>query len=57
MHIGLNKRSFMLEEIKKGQIVIYKAPEGPELRVRMDGKRFGLIVFKWQNYLARMIEL
>lgn len=28
----------MEEETKKGEIIIYKAPEGPELRVQMDGE-------------------
>ena len=28
----------MPEETKKGEIIIYKAPEGPELQVRMDGE-------------------
>lgn len=27
-----------MEETKKGEIVIYKAPEGPELHVKMDGE-------------------
>src|SRR5580692_1880239 len=27
-----------MEEAKKGEIVIYKAPEGPDLQVRMDGE-------------------
>ncbi len=28
----------MSEETRKGEIIIYKAPEGPELRVRMEGQ-------------------
>jgi len=28
----------MQEETKKGEIIIYKAPEGPELQVKMDGE-------------------
>ena len=28
----------MQEETKKGEIVIYKAPEGPEIKVQMDGE-------------------
>jgi prophage maintenance system killer protein len=32
------KGNFMPEETKKGQIIIYKAPEGPELQVQMDGE-------------------
>ena len=27
-----------MEEVKKGEIIIYKAPEGPELSVQMDGE-------------------
>lgn len=27
-----------MQEIKKGEIIIYKAPEGPELQVQMDGE-------------------
>jgi len=36
MSIGLDKRNFM-EEIKKGEIVIYKDSVGPELQVKIDG--------------------
>ncbi len=36
--IGLNKRSFMPEETKKGEIIIYKAPEGPEIRVKLESE-------------------
>ena len=39
MHISLNKRNFlMVEETKKGEIVLYKDNQGPELQVEMDGE-------------------
>ncbi len=52
MHIGLNKRSYMQEEIKKGEIVIYKAPEGPELQVQMDGET----VWMTQDQIAKLFS-
>ncbi len=33
-----------MQEIKKGEIIIYKAPEGPELQVQMDGETVWLSI-------------
>ncbi len=32
------RKAFFMEEIKKGEIVIYKSPDGPELQIKMDGE-------------------
>jgi len=42
----------MPEEIKKGEIVIYKAPEGPELQVQMDGET----VWLTRSQMAKLFE-
>ena len=36
MHPGLNKRRLMEEVTKKGEIIIYKSQEGPELKVKLE---------------------
>jgi prophage maintenance system killer protein len=42
----------MSDEIKNDQIIIYKAPEGPELQVQMDGET----VWLTQNQMALLFE-
>lgn len=42
----------MSEEIKKGEIIIYKAQEGPELQVRMDGET----VWLSQGQMAELFQ-
>ncbi len=41
-----------MEEIKKGEIIIYKAQEGPELNVQMDGET----VWLSRNQMAELFE-
>jgi len=42
----------MPEEIKKGEIIIYKAPEGPELQVQMDGET----VWLTRSQMAKLFD-
>ncbi len=46
-----NKRSFM-EETKKGEIIIFKDPSGPEIQVQMDGET----VWLSQSQMAELFE-
>ena len=43
----------MVEEIKKGEIVIYKDQEGPELQVQMDGETVWLTQSQMANLFQR----
>lgn len=46
----------MDEEIKKGEIVIYKAEEGPELEVQMDGETVWLTRLQMANLFERDVN-
>lgn len=45
-----------MEETKKGEIIIYKAPEGPELQVQMDGETVWLTRLQMAKLFERDIN-